>query len=59
MTGRANREKKAEWEQALQRQAFDLKQATGRKLGECYEEIAKQRGFKTYAALRMHMKEGS
>ena len=56
MTGRANREKKADWEQALQRQAFDLKKATGRKLGECYEEIARQKGYKTYSALRSDMK---
>lgn len=56
MTGRANREKKVEWEQALQRQAFDLKKLTGQPLGHCYEEIAKQKGYQTYAALRAAMK---
>lgn len=56
MTGRINREKKEAWEQLLQRQAHALKKITGRKLCECYDEIAKQKGYKTYAALRAVMK---
>ena len=56
MTGRANREKKAEWKQALQRQAFDLKTLTGRKLSECYEEIARHKGYKSWNHVCADMK---
>lgn len=46
---------KRQWEIELQRQAFDLKKATGHALGRCYEAIAREKGFKTYAALRQAM----
>lgn len=37
--------------------AFKMKKETGKQLGHCYEEIARQYGFKTYAALRAALKE--
>lgn len=46
---------KRQWEIELQRQVFDLKKTTGQPLGRCYEAIAKEKGFKTYAAFRQAM----
>jgi hypothetical protein len=41
----------------LRQMAYDMKQRTGKQIGHCYEAIAQQWGFKTYAALRAAMKE--
>lgn len=46
-------------EAVLRQLAFDLKKSSGMKLGQCYEAIAKQRGFNTYAAMRASMKGGA
>ena len=43
-------------EAALKQQAYQLRKATGQSLGHCYEAIAKNRGFGTYAAMRAAMK---
>ena len=37
--------------------AYKMKQDTGDKIGHCYESIAKQHGFKTYAAMRAALKQ--
>ena len=37
--------------------AYKMKKETGLKLGQCYEQIAKQQGFKTYAAMRAALKQ--
>ena len=42
---------------ALKEQAYLMKMRTGMKISQCYEEIAKQKGFRTYAAMREAMKE--
>jgi len=39
-------------ETELKAMAYAMKQSTGMKIGHCYEAIAKQHGFKTYAAMR-------
>lgn len=44
-------------EEDLKQMAYAIKQLTGVKLGHCYEEIAKQYGFNSYAALREEMKK--
>ncbi len=46
-----------EWKATLMRQAFQMKKDTGLKLGQCYEQIAKNLGYNTYAAYRAAMKE--
>ena len=43
----------------MKARAYALKLATGEKLGHCYEELAKQYGFKTYAAMRQAMQTRS
>ena len=35
--------------------AYNMKKATGNRIGHCYEIIAKQYGFNTYAAMRVVM----
>lgn len=40
---------------ALKKMAYAMKQSTGQKLGHCYEAIAQQYGYKTYAAMRSQM----
>ena len=41
----------------LMRMAFQMKNTSeGMKLGHCYEALAKQYGFNTYAAMRVEMK---
>lgn len=46
-----------EWKAALMTEAFKLKKETGLKLGQCYELIARNLGYNTYAAYRAAMKE--
>lgn len=41
---------------ALKQRAYDLKKATGMQIGHCYEALAQQYGFKTYAAMRSYIK---
>ena len=41
----------------LRQLAYDRKQATGCKLGHAYEAIAKEHGFRTYAAMREAYKQ--
>lgn len=36
----------------LKQRAWDMKILTGEKIGHCYEVLAKQYGFRTYAAMR-------
>lgn len=45
------------WEKHMQREAFKRKKETGMKLGHCYEQLAQQAGFKTYAAMRASYRE--
>ena len=35
----------------LKQQAWDLKQASGQKLGHCYHSIAQNHGYRSWAAL--------
>lgn len=44
-------------EAELKAMAYKMKQETGKQIGHCYEEIAKQNGFKNYAAMRAALKQ--
>ena len=44
-------------EPELKAMAFRIKQDTGHKIGHCYELLAKQYGFRTYAAMRADIKQ--
>ncbi len=41
----------------LKAMAYRMKTETGNKLGHCYEQIAKNYGFKTYSAMREVIKK--
>lgn len=44
-------------ENQLKREMHRAKVATGKPLGQCYEDYAKELGFNTYAAYRAAKKE--
>lgn len=44
------------WERQLKRDANRRKKETGQTLGHVYEAMAKEAGFKTYAAMRAALK---
>jgi hypothetical protein len=44
-------------EAELKAMAYRMKQETGSQIGHCYEQIAKQYGFNTYAAMRAALKQ--
>lgn len=44
-------------ESELKAKAYALKKVSGMQIGHCYEAIAKQYGYKTYAAMRAAAKE--
>lgn len=43
-------------EAELKKLVYEMSRAEGMKVGHCYEKIAKNLGFRTYAAMRVAMK---